>query len=72
MNWREMCGEKLVTPEQALSILRPTDRVFIAGFLGTPFSLCQALLEKTILMPDPIICEVDPSDASIKQVLWGQ
>ncbi len=46
MNWREMCGKKMVTPEQALSILQPTDRVFIAGFLGTPFSLCQALLEK--------------------------
>ena len=46
MNWRALCGEKLVTPEQALEFIQPTDRVFIAGLQSTPFTLCRALIEK--------------------------
>ncbi len=46
MDWRARCGEKLVTPVQALRIVQPTDRVFIAGLQSTPFTLCQALIEK--------------------------
>lgn len=46
MDWREQCGEKLVTPERALEIVQPTDRVFIAGLQSTPFTLCRALIEK--------------------------
>jgi len=46
MNWRTLCGEKLVAPAQALKIIQPTDRVFIAGLQSTPFTLCRALLEQ--------------------------
>ncbi len=46
MAWRALCGEKLVTAERALEIVRPTDRVFIAGLQSTPFTLCRALMEK--------------------------
>jgi 4-hydroxybutyrate CoA-transferase len=46
MDWRALCGEKLVTPEQALEIIQPTDQVFIAGLQSTPFTLCRALIEK--------------------------
>ena len=46
MDWRVLCGEKLVTAERALEIVRPTDRVFIAGLQSTPFTLCRALMEK--------------------------
>src|SRR5262245_10492722 len=46
MDWRALCGEKLVTPEQALKLIQPTDRVFIAGLQSTPFTLCRALIEK--------------------------
>src|SRR5262249_21469331 len=46
MDWRALCGEKLVTPEQALELIQPTDRVFIAGLQSTPFTLCRALIEK--------------------------
>src|SRR5262249_32788578 len=31
MAWPALCGEKLVTPEQALEIVQPIDRVFIVG-----------------------------------------
>ena len=46
MDWRALCGEKLVAPEQALELIQPTDRVFIAGLQSTPFTLCRALIEK--------------------------
>lgn len=42
----ERCGKKLVSPEQALDLIQPTDRVFIAGLQGTPFTLCQALITR--------------------------
>lgn len=46
MDWRALCGEKLISPEQALDIVQPTDRVFIAGLQGTSFTLCQALIAR--------------------------
>jgi len=46
MDWRTLCGKKLVPPEQALDLVQPTDRVFIAGLQGTPFTLCQALITR--------------------------
>lgn len=46
MDWRALCGEKLVSPEQALDSIQPTDRIFIAGLQGTPFALCQALITR--------------------------
>lgn len=46
MDWRALCGEKLVSPEQALDLIQPSDRVFIAGLQGTPFTLCQALITR--------------------------
>ena len=46
MTWQSMCGDKLVSPDRALEIIRPSDQVFTAGLTGTPFTLCQALVEK--------------------------
>jgi len=46
MDWQALCGEKWISSEQALGILQPTDRVFMAGLPGTPFTLCQTLGEK--------------------------
>lgn len=46
MNWRELCGEKLVTPERALQAIRSTDRVVTGGMQATPFTLCKTLLHK--------------------------
>lgn len=46
MDWRALCGEKLVAAKQALEVIQPSDRVFIAGLQSTPFTLCQALVER--------------------------
>ena len=45
MTWQSWCGHKLVSAAEALDIIQPTDRVFIAGLTGTPFTLCRALVE---------------------------
>ena len=44
MTWQSLCGDKLVTPEQAISLIKPTDTVYIAGLQSTPYALCQALI----------------------------
>ncbi len=46
MDWHALCGDKLVTPQQAVALIRPTDTVYIAGIQATPFALCQALVER--------------------------
>ncbi len=46
MTWQSMCGDKLVSPDRALAIIHPSDRVFTAGLTETPFTLCRALVEK--------------------------
>ena len=45
MTWQSQCGDKLVSAEEALDIIKPTDHVFTAGLTGTPFNLCRALVE---------------------------
>ena len=44
MDWQSLCGDKLVTLEQAISLITPTDNVYIAGIHSTPSALCQALV----------------------------
>jgi hypothetical protein len=44
MTWQSRCGDKLVTPEQAISLIKPTATVYIAGIQSTPYALCQALI----------------------------
>ncbi len=46
MDWHSLCGNKLVTPQQAIALIKPTDTVYIAGIQATPFVLCQALVEQ--------------------------
>ena len=46
MTWQSLCGDKLVSPAQAIALIKPTNRVYIAGVQATPFTLCQALVEQ--------------------------
>jgi 4-hydroxybutyrate CoA-transferase len=43
MDWKEAVSDKLVTPEEAVAVVKPGDRVAAAPFTTTPFTLCQAL-----------------------------
>ena len=46
MNWREMVGDKLMSPEEAVKVVKSGDQVVVAPITCTPFTLCQALYER--------------------------
>jgi acyl-CoA hydrolase len=46
MNWRKRYVDKLMSPEDAFSIVRSGDRVFAAMFTSTPPALCRALFAR--------------------------
>jgi len=46
MDWRDLCRNKLTTPEEAVKLVRSGDTVGVATYLSTPFTLCQALLDR--------------------------
>ncbi len=46
MNWRDLAGEKLMSPQEAVSVIRPGDDVMVAPINVTPFTLCRALFER--------------------------
>ena len=46
MNWRDMAGDKLMSPKEAVSVIRPSDKVMSAPINVTPFTLCRALFER--------------------------
>lgn len=46
MNWREMVSDKLMSPAEAVRVVKSGDVVAIAAINCTPFTLCQALYER--------------------------
>lgn len=45
-NWRDQCGSKLVTAEQAVTRIQPGDRVMVAPYTCTPHTLCNAVIAR--------------------------
>ena len=46
MNWRDMVGGKLMTPAEAVSVVKSGDQVMVAPINCTPFTLCMALYDR--------------------------
>ena len=46
MDWKAQAGDKLMSPEEAVSVVKSGDRVGIAPFTTTPFTLCDALFAR--------------------------
>lgn len=46
MNWRDAVHDKLMTPDEAVAVVRPDHQVSVAPFTCTPFTLCQALYRR--------------------------
>src|SRR3990172_8890118 len=46
MDWRETVGHKLVSPQEAVAVVKPGDQVMVPPFPGTPYTLCGALYER--------------------------
>ena len=46
MNWRDLCGDKLVSLEAAMATVQSGDVVNVAPYSTTPFALCEGLKER--------------------------
>ena len=46
MNWRHTVGDKLMSPHDAVSVVKSGDQVMVAPINCTPFTLCQALYDR--------------------------
>src|SRR3990170_6858552 len=46
MDWRSQVADKLVSPQEAVAVVKPGDQVTAAPFTCTPFTLCGALYER--------------------------
>ncbi len=46
MDWRQMVGDKLMSPQDAVSVVGPRDQVSVGFINVTPFTLCQALYDR--------------------------
>ena len=46
MSWRDRCGPKLVDVSQAIDRVNSGDTIAVAPFTVTPFTLCNALIER--------------------------
>ena len=46
MDWRQMVGSKLMSPQEAVQAVKLGDQVMVAPINGTPFTLCQALYDR--------------------------
>jgi 4-hydroxybutyrate CoA-transferase len=44
VNWRDQCGDKLVTADEAVKRINTGDIVAVAPFISTPHTLCNALI----------------------------
>ncbi len=45
MNWRDLCGNKLISSEEAVQNIQSGDTVAVAPYSTTPFTLCNALVD---------------------------
>lgn len=50
-NWRERYAHKLMSPREAMGLVRPGDRVWVGGLNSVPVSLCAGLAERAAEVP---------------------
>jgi len=72
MNWRDMVGGKLMTPAEAVSIVKSGDQVMVGAINCTPYTLCAALYDRRseleavrIDHPAPLFSWVNEGDEDV-------
>jgi acyl-CoA hydrolase len=60
MDWRERCGNKLVSAQEALRAVRNGDTVQVNWLHATPVTLSEALMARKIELRDMKVCTVGP------------
>ena len=75
MDWREMAGDKLMSPEEAVKVVGSGDQVGVAPINVTPFTLCQALYDRRseqeevhVYHPAPLFPWVQPGEEDAFQL----
>ncbi|MEO0019449.1 MAG: 4-hydroxybutyrate CoA-transferase, partial [candidate division WOR-3 bacterium] len=48
VDWKSKYGNKIKSPEEALAVLEPGDRVFVGSACGTPQKLVRALAQRPV------------------------
>ncbi len=72
MNWRDMVGGKLMTPAEAVSVVKSGDQVMVGAINCTPYTLCAALYDRRseleavrIDHPAPLFSWVNEGDEDV-------
>jgi 4-hydroxybutyrate CoA-transferase len=60
MNWRERCGSKLVSAQEALKLARNGDTVQVNWLHATPVTLSEALLARKHELRNVKVCAIGP------------
>ncbi|HXG21276.1 MAG TPA: acetyl-CoA hydrolase/transferase C-terminal domain-containing protein [Methylomirabilota bacterium] len=60
MNWRERCGNKLVSAQEAMKAVRNGDTVQVNWLHATPVTLCDALMARKEELHEVKICTIGP------------
>lgn len=60
MNWRDVCGEKLVSAEEAANSVKKGDVVQFNWLHATPLSLCEALMARAGSLEDVTVGTIGP------------
>ena len=69
MDWRQMVGDKLMSPQDAVKEIKTGDKVSVGFVNVTPFTLCQSLYDRRselenirIDPPAPLFAWVQPRE----------
>lgn len=65
MDWRERCGDKLVSAKEAASLVKSGDRVVVGLFQATPYTLCEAVAARSGELRDVLVSH------SVSVYPWG-
>jgi acyl-CoA hydrolase len=55
VDWRRRYADKLVSPQEAMALVRPGDQVWVGGLNSVPTTLCGALADRAAEVPDATI-----------------
>jgi len=58
MKWVDRYRSKIVSPEEAVSVVRSGDRVFVSGNASTPYVLLRALAKRKDTLENVKVCHV--------------
>ncbi|MCS6925487.1 MAG: hypothetical protein NZ578_06255 [Candidatus Binatia bacterium] len=60
MNWRDRCGKKLMSAQEALKFVRDGDTVQVNWLHATPVTLCAALMARRHELQGVKVCTIGP------------